>query len=253
MLEGRIAVVTGAADGIGRGIAETFAGNQAIVVVADINEEKAVKTSEAIESAGGRAWAVKADVSDPNSVNRLFAAVAERHGRVDIIVNNAGIVIQAAAQDLTFEQWNRTLAVNLTGVFLCSQGAARLMTGGGSIINIASVGGHVTSHSFSAYAASKSGVHGLTRALAIEWGERNIRVNSVSPGSVGTAMSEQARAFNPEAAANRDARVPLPRRGRVDDVAQAALFFASDQSAFVTGRDLVVDGGILAQHPGFVK
>lgn len=253
MLEGKIAVVTGAADGIGRAIAQAFADNGAAVVIADLNEELANQASTAIMEAGGQAWATKVDVSHPDDVKLLFSAVARKHGRLDVLVNNAGIAIQAAASDLTFDQWNKTLAVNLTGVFLCSQAAAGLMTDGGSIINIASVGGYVSSPSFAAYAASKAGVQGLTRALAVEWGNRNIRVNSISPGSMGTTMSEKARAFNPEAAASRDARVPIPRRGRVDDVAQAALFFAGDQSSFITARDLVVDGGILAQHPGFVK
>jgi len=253
MLEGKIAAVTGGADGIGRGIAQTLARNGATVVLADINEELANRTRADIESAGGTAWVVRTDVGDPDSVGHLFDRIAQRHGTLDIMVNNAGIVIQAAADALTVEQWNRTLAVNLTGAFLCSQGAARLMTNGGSIVNIASVGGHVTAPSFCAYGVSKAGVHGLTRALAVEWGARNIRVNSVSPGSIGTAMTEQARAFDPEAAANRDLRVPLPRRGRVDDIAEAVLFFASDKTGYVTGRDLVVDGGILVQHPGYVK
>lgn len=252
MLEGKIAAVTGGADGIGRRIAESLARSGATVVIADIHEEAAEKAAAAIASTGGGACAFKTDVSNPDDVSRLFAAIEDRHGRLDIMVNNAGIVIQASAEDLTFEQWNRTIAVNLTGVFLCSQGAARLMKAGGSIVNIASVGGHVTSASFSAYAASKAGVHGLTRALAVEWGARNIRVNSVSPGSVDTAMSEKARAFNPEAAADRDSRVPLPRRGSVDDIAEAVLFFASDRAGFISGRDLVIDGGILAKHPGFI-
>ncbi len=252
MLQGKIAAVTGGADGIGRRIAETLASSGATVVIADIDVDAAGRTAAAIESMGGQASAFKVDVSNPEDVGQLFAAIDERYGRLDIMVNNAGIVIQANADDLTLDQWNRTIAVNLTGVFLCSQGAARLMKNGGSIVNIASVGGHATSDSFSAYAASKSGVHGLTRALAVEWGPRNIRVNSVSPGSVGTAMSERARAFNPEAAANRDSRVPLPRRGNVDDIAEAVLFFASDKAGFITGRDLIIDGGILAKHPGFV-
>jgi len=253
MLKGKVAVVTGAGNGIGLGIARLFAENGVKVFVADVDGVAASAAADAITQSGGLGVPIGADVSNESDTDRLFAIVARECHRLDILVNNAGIVIQAAAEDLTLEQWNKTLAVNLTGPFLCSKAAMKLMTDGGSIINIASVGSHASARSFTAYAASKSGLHGLTRSLAVEWGKRNIRVNSISPGSVGTAMTQKARAFDPEAAARREARVPLPRNGCVDDIAKAALFFASDASEFITGRDLAVDGGILARHPGFVE
>lgn len=254
MLNDKVAVVTGAGRGIGRAIVHAFACHGARVAVADIDVLLAETTAATLREDGRDAIAVGVDVTSPDEVADLISSVVAQHGRLDILVNNAGIIHKAPSLQVTKEQWQRVLEVNLTGTFVCSQAAATVMIrhDGGSIINIASVGAHTGAAGAAAYSASKGGVVALTRALAVEWGPDKVRVNSISPTGIDTEMGQALRQTDPEAFARRDRRIPLGRAAGVEDVANAALFLASDLSSFITGRDIIVDGGLLSLNPGFV-
>lgn len=254
MLEGKLAVVTGAATGLGYGIAEYFVREGARVVLADIDVDAAQAAAQTLRGKGAEAVGMCVDVAKSADVAALFLNVATTLGSPDILVNNAGIVSQRPMLEIGEEELDRVLAVNLKGVVLCSQAAARAMipAGGGRIINLASTAARVSSSGFSLYSASKGGVAALTRALAVEWARHGILVNSISPGSMETAMSQAARKAAPEAFARRDRRTPITRPGWPADIAAAAVFLASDGASYITGHDLLVDGGMLAQHPGYV-
>ena len=253
MSDPRIVVVTGGAAGIGLGISRAFAANGDHVVLVDVDEAALRQTQRAFAAEGFSTSTSCTDVSAPDQIDSLFARLEQDHGRLDVLVNNAGILVQKPVEATTLAEWNKILAVNLTGTFLMCRAAKPLMikSGGGQIVNIASVGGHATGRGFSAYGASKSAVLGLTRSLAVEWGEDGIRVNSVSPGGVESAMSVQSRAVDPETFDRRVARVPLGRLGQSDDIAQAVLFLADDRSSYISGIDIKVDGAIMAVHPGY--
>jgi len=246
--------VTGAATGLGFGIAECLCREGARVVVADVAAAAAEDAAKALRAKGADAVAIRVDVASAAEVAALFRQVAGTLGTPDILVNNAGIVSQRAVLDITEAELDRVIAVNLKGVFLCSQAAAQLMipAGGGRIINIASTSARVSSPGFALYAASKGGVVALTRALAVEWARHGILVNSISPGSMETSMSAAAREKDPEAFARRDKRVPINRRGWPEDIGNAVAFLAGERSGYITGHDILVDGGMLAQHPGYV-
>ena len=254
MKQGAVAIVTGGGSGIGRGIAFELARRGARVAIADLDETRARDAAEALLLTGAEAIGVAADVSVSAQITLLMDTVKSTFGRIDILVNNAGIVSNAPTTDVTAEQWSSAVSVNLGGVFFCSQAAALVMIpqGGGRIINIASTAAHVASRGYAAYCASKGGVVALTRALAVDLAEHDILVNSVSPGAIGTDMTEQMRRLDPEGFARRAKRVPVKRPARVEDVANAVAFLAGEESGFITGRDIVVDGGMLAQHPGYV-
>ncbi|WP_353403137.1 SDR family NAD(P)-dependent oxidoreductase [Duganella hordei] len=260
-LNGKVAVVTGAGQGIGLGIAEALFAQGASVMLADIDGELvraaaaglAASKSDSDSDDRRQALAMVTDVASQAAVASLFDHVMSQLGRVDIVVNNAGMISKTPTIDLTEAQFQRVLDVNLKGVLFGCQEAARRMGGhGGSIINIASVAAHASAPETAAYSVSKSAVLALTRVMAVEWGARNIRVNSVSPTGVDTAMGAALRARDPEGFARRARRVPLQRAAQVADIANAVLFFASDASGFVTGQDLLVDGGLMLQNPGFV-
>lgn len=242
-LRAKIAVVTGAGSGIGRAIAMRFAAAEGAVAVVDIDEEAAQKTAEDIRASGGRALAVRADVSVADDVAAMTATVAERLGPISVLVNNAGIVVRSPLERTSDEEWARELAVDLTSVFLCSRAVAPPMrkAGGGSIINIASVAGVVGAVS-PAYTAAKGGVIALSRQLAGELAPHRIRVNAVSPGFIATPLNSAVRAAGLEDALA--ARIPLRRWGRPEDVAAACLFLASDDARYVTATNLIVDGGL---------
>jgi NAD(P)-dependent dehydrogenase (short-subunit alcohol dehydrogenase family) len=250
-VSGRTCLVTGAGRGIGRATAEAFAGAGARVVVADIDEGAAKTVADAISGGGGRARAVALDVG---AVASVAAAVAEAArfggGRLDVLINNAGVNVVKPADAITLEEWERVVRVNLTGVFLCSQAAARVMRGhgGGRIINVASIYGFVgpALHAASPYAAAKSGVIGLTRALAVEWAADGIRVNAIAPTHVRTEMT-RARVDDEEYRARLLARTPLGRVLEPDDVVGALVFLASPAADSITGHVLAVDGGWLAE------
>ncbi|HET7876553.1 MAG TPA: glucose 1-dehydrogenase [Methylomirabilota bacterium] len=246
-LSGRVCLVTGGGTGIGRTIAETLAAAGGVVAVADIDLPAAERVADTL---GGKALAVKVDVASAEDVGAMVGRIEDVYGRIDILVNNAGINIVKPSLDLSTEDWDAVIRVNLTGVFLCSQAVARVMRrmGGGCVINLASIYGQVgvTLHPAAAYAASKGGVVNLTRALAVEWAPHGIRVNAIAPGYVRTGLTA-ARLDDEDYRQRALERIPLGRLLTPGDLAGAALFLASDASAAVTGHILNVDGGWLAE------
>jgi NAD(P)-dependent dehydrogenase (short-subunit alcohol dehydrogenase family) len=246
----KVAVVTGGAGGIGAAIATSFAQAGAIVVVADLTGSKAQEVAQEVVAQGGQGIAHVVDVTDERGVDALFNNVLMHYGRVDVLVNSAGIALRAPAVDHTLENWNKVLAVNATGTFLCCRAAARRMTtsGGGSIVNIASIMGLSGGGLYPniSYQTSKGAVVNMTRALALEWSKDRIRVNAIAPTYVRTDFIKPL-VDNPELRARIEAMTPLGRLAEPDDIVGAALFLASTASAMVTGHVLAVDGGFLAQ------
>jgi 3-oxoacyl-[acyl-carrier protein] reductase len=241
-LTGRVALVTGASRGIGRAVAEKLAGQGAIVVAA-ARGENARATADAIVATGGRAEAVGVDVTDSAALERLPAAVVERHGRLDIVVSNAGITRDQLLMRMKREDWDAVIATNLTAAFTLAQAAIRpmLKQRAGRIIAISSVVGQTGNAGQTSYAASKAGLIGFAKALAREVASRHITVNAIAPGMIDTDMT---RAVGEKVHADWEAQIPLGRLGTVDDVAAAACFLASDEAAYITGHVLAVNGGM---------
>jgi NAD(P)-dependent dehydrogenase (short-subunit alcohol dehydrogenase family) len=241
----KVVVVTGAALGLGRAIAEEFARLGASVLAADIDAEGAEGAAAAISAQGGAALAVGADVSSWVDVQRMTAAAIQRFGRLDVLVNNAGVRFIAPFLEMDFERhWQRTLDVNLTGPMLCCRAAIphMLRQGRGKIVNIASVTGILALTKRSAYAAAKAGLIGLTKALAYELSSQGIWVNAVAPGVIETPLN-QAYFQDPAMAAMLRRELPIGHWGRPGDVASATLFLASEMSDYICGAVLTVDGG----------
>ena len=249
-LKDRVAIVTGAGQGIGQAIALTLGGEGAAVVVNDVKFEWADKVAREITSQGGKAHPIKADVSNAKEVNTLVGETIDHFKKIDILVNNAGVQKLIPALELPEEEWDRILDINLKGQFLCSQAVAKHMVEQrrGKIINIASIGAHVSTMGIAPYCASKGGVLQLTKALALEWGPYNITVNSVSPGLTITALVEDSWRRNPDFLTGID-RIPLQRPAKPEDIANAVLFLASRESDYISGVELIVDGGTLTVHP----
>jgi 3-oxoacyl-[acyl-carrier protein] reductase len=241
-LTGRVALVTGASRGIGRAIALRLAAAGATVAAA-ARMENARETAEAVLSAGGRAEAVSLDVSDPVSVETAVAGVMGRHGRVDILVNNAGITRDALMLRMKRDDWDAVLQTNLGGAYACVQAVLKPMVKqrAGRIINITSVVGQAGNAGQANYAASKAGLIGFTKALALEVASRNITVNAVAPGMIDTDMTRAITAGAHEQWAE---RIPMKRLGTADEVASAVLFLASDEASYITGHVLAVNGGM---------
>jgi NAD(P)-dependent dehydrogenase (short-subunit alcohol dehydrogenase family) len=245
-LEGKVAIVTGAASGIGRSAALAFAAAGARVVAADVDVAGGAATVGAIVEAGGAATFVRTDVSVAADVAALVERAVVAYGRLDCAFNNAGINLEnAPAADLDEQLWDRTIAVNLKGVWLCMKYEipAMLASGGGAIVNAASVVGLTGRRDTPAYVASKHGIVGLTKAAALDYGRRGIRVNAVCPGTIRTAMYVQRLGDDPAIDARLAAETPIGRIGTAEDVAAAVVWLCSDAAAFVTGHSLVVDGG----------
>ncbi len=247
-LTGRIAIVTGASRGIGAAIARGLAASGADVTIADLPQRQAdsAKTLALIEESGGIARALDVDVTDPDQIRNTVAQTVADKGRLDIMFNNAGVIVRSTALDLTPEQWDHVHNVNLRGVFFGCQAAAREMvkTGGGKIVNTASELAFVVSrsHQSATYISSKHGVVGLTRTLAVEWAQYGIRVNGIAPGPTNTDMMA-ATVSDPERLAATVSEIPAGRMVETQDLVGAALFLASDLSAMVTGQIIPVDGG----------
>ena len=244
-LKGRVAVVTGGNGGIGLGMARGMAAAGAAIVVAGRNREKSARAVTELEGLGAQAVAIEVDVTDEVSVNALIHASAERWGRLDVLVNNAGTNIRKQPQDLTLDEWRRVLDTNLTSAFLASRAAYPGMKaqGGGKIINIGSMMSIFGASFASAYAASKGGMVQFTKALATAWARDNIQVNAVLPGWIDTELPQGARREVPGLHERVLARTPAGRWGVGDDLAGIAVFLAGRASDFVTGTAIPVDGG----------
>lgn len=241
-LQDKITVITGAARGIGRATAEKFAAEGATVIIADFDEKTGLATASEIAESGANVDFVKVDVSDEASVGNLFGMIEQNYGRVDVLVNNAGILMDSTLKKLDSEKFDKVISVNLKGVFMCSQAAAALMDPekGGVILNASSVVAHTGNFGQTNYVATKSGVIGMTKVWARELGRKNIRVNAVAPGFIKTDMTEGI----PDKVMDMMLqRVPLGRMGESTEVANAYLFLASDEASYITGATINVDGG----------
>jgi len=249
-LKGKVAIVTGARRGMGRSHALTLAKAGANVVVADISLEDCQKVVEEIKKSGGQALAVKCDVTKKTEIDEMVKKAIEQWGRVDILVNNAGICQFKPFLEITEEEWDRTIDINLKGYFLCAQAAAKEMVRqkSGAIVNIASIAMGQVGVGFPAlshYCASKGGIVALTEAMALELALFNIRINAIAPGAIDTPMVESTKA-DPKTLEGTLSRIPLHRLGKAEEVSNLVLFLASDASSYMTGSTVVIDGGWLA-------
>jgi NAD(P)-dependent dehydrogenase (short-subunit alcohol dehydrogenase family) len=240
---GKVALVTGAAGGIGRATALAFAASGASVLVADVNTERGDETVSLIAAKGGKAVFQSCDVSESRDVKALIARAISEYGRLDFAHNNAGIN-NPALDEWDEDNYDRSLAINLKGVMLCmrEEAAEMLKLGGGAIVNTASINGIVGNGSQPAYTSGKHGVVGLTRSAALKWAKDGIRVNAVCPGVIDTPMSATA-ASDPQIRAIIEQMTPMRRMGRPEEIAAAVLWLCSEQASFITGHPLVIDGG----------
>lgn len=241
-LKDKVAVVTGAARGIGEAIAVELARYGADVVVSDILPGQA--TVNKIKALKREAIYIKTDVTKKQEIENLIAETIKKFKKIDIFVNNAGVFHPSPSETLSEEQWDKTIDINLKGYFLCAQAVGKhmLKKGKGNIINIASIAGFEGYAQAAAYCASKGGIINLTNSLAAEWGPKGIRVNTICPGIIETAMTEDILK-DPKSKQGTIAKIPLRRTGKPIDIANAAVFLASDASSYITGMDIIIDGG----------
>ena len=245
-LDGKTAFVTGGARGIGKNIAIALVEAGANVAIVDVDIEEAIKTAEELAAYGGQTIAIKTDVTSPEEVNLMIDEIVKKFGKLDIAFCNAGICMNIPVSEMTLAQWNKVIDINLTGVFLTAQAAGKQMLkqgNGGSIINTASMSGHIVNvpQPQSSYNASKAGVIQLTKSMAVEWAMNNIRVNSISPGYIGTELTLNSPSLKP-LIEQWNAMAPLHRMGRPEELQAIAVYLAGDTSHFTTGSDFIIDG-----------
>ena len=249
-MTGKVAIVTGGAAGIGRAAAIAFAREGANVVVADVDAERGEKTAAEVEHEGVDAIFVRTDVSNAGDVGRLVDQTIARFGRLDFAFNNAGIEgMPAPTADCTIDNWNRTIAVNLTGVYLCMRAEIPQMLahGGGAIVNNSSVAGLVGFAGIPAYTASKHGIVGLTKTAALEYATQGVRVNAVCPGVIDTEMITRFTHDDADLVEQLTLAEPVGRLGSPEEIADAVVWLCSDRASFVTGQAIAVDGGFVAR------
>ncbi len=246
-MQGKVAIVTGAGTGIGRAISFLFAREGAKVAVTDIDVGAAEATVAEIVETGGSALAIEADVTEAAGVENMMRATVTTYGHLDVLINNAGVGTDGDVVELPEKEWQRILDVNLKGVFLCCKYAIPAMkkSGGGSVVNIASTAAFVGGSVSCVYPASKAGVVALSKSTALRYAHNNIRVNCVCPGHVDTALTYTLK--DPKVKAALIRKYPLGRLGAPEEIANAVLFLASDEASFITGTELIVDGGYTAQ------
>ena len=247
-LEGKVALITGSSKGQGDAEAALFAREGAAVVIADVLEDEGKQVEARISESGGRALFVSLDVSSEDDWARAVSEAVDAFGKIDILVNNAGLYSRVPIMETSLAEWQRILEVNTTGVFLGTKATIPTMqrAGGGSIINISSTAGLVGSGRGSAYGTSKGGIRLFTKYTAVQHANDGIRANSIHPGPIDTEMIVD-NIGTPEGRATSESRIPMGRIGTVDDVAFGALFLASDESSYMTGAELIIDGGFTAQ------
>lgn len=241
LLDNKTAVVTGAGRGIGRGIALALAKEKCNVVVSDLDLKNCQTVVAELQKLGVKAMAIKCDVSKKSSVADLFKKAAKTFGKIDILVNNAGIFPFVPFEKMTEADWDKVIDVNLKSIFLCSQAAVKVMPVGGKIVNVSSIASLVGFEGLVHYCASKGGINGLIRALALELASKKITVNAVAPGAIETPGA--SKASTPDSVKQTIAMIPLSRMGKPEDIANAVVFLASDMASYITGQVIVVDGG----------
>lgn len=243
----KIVIVTGAGSGIGAATAQYFANHGAQVIVSDYKEEKAQKTVDTIASNGGKATVIKANVTNFEEVENLVKNTVEQFGRIDVIVNNAGIGPRQMSKtaDYTLNDWDNVIAVNQTGVFYCMKLALQQMVkqGHGNIVNIASLAGLKASPNNLSYSASKFAVVGMTKSAAMEYASKNIRINAVCPGYTESALLDKLLSARPDMDDILKKTIPMKRYGQADEIAEAVAWLASDSTKFITGQTITLDGG----------
>jgi NAD(P)-dependent dehydrogenase (short-subunit alcohol dehydrogenase family) len=246
-LENKVVVITGAGSGIGAAAAKLFGMHKAIVVVSDINLESAENVASEIRNDGGKAWAIATDVTQLEQVKKLLETVIDKQGNLDVMVNNAGIggKHQAKTADHSLEDWHNVIAVNQTGVFYCMKLALQQMLkqGHGNIVNVSSLAGLKASGNNLSYSASKFAVVGMTKSAALEYGRKNIRINAVCPGFTHSALLEQLLSVSPDMGDKLKRFIPMGRFGEAEEIAEAICWLAGENSKFITGQTITLDGG----------
>ncbi len=246
-LENKVVIITGAGRGIGAASAALLAKHKALVIVSDVDSEKAQNVADQIKKTGGKGFAIHTDVSKFEEVELLISQTIKDHGKLDVIVNNAGIggENQRKTADHTLEDWDNVIAVNQTGVFYCMKVALQQMIkqGHGNIINIASLAGLKPSGYNLSYSASKFAVVGMTKSAALEYGRKKIRINAVCPGYTHSALLDKLIASKPDMGETLKRLIPMGRFGEADEIAEAVAWLASDNSKYITGQTITLDGG----------
>lgn len=240
-LKNKIVVITGARQGIGYGIAIAFAKEGANIVVSDLNLSDCEEVVKEIEKFGVKGLAIQCDVSEKNQVDDLIHQTIKKFGQLDVLINNAGIFPFQPFLEIVESGWVKVLDVNLKSIFLCCQASVRVMKPGSKIVNISSIAAFVGFEGLTHYCASKAGVNGLTKSLALELASKKINVNAIAPGAIDTPGVKEVS--NDDVVEQTVANIPWQRMGTPDDIAQAAVFLASDKSDYITGQTIIIDGG----------